>query len=97
MDQRKSTLMIPHLPILTPLPQLTTDHEEQPEKEQAHQPEEEQVHQPEEEQVHQSEEEQAREEVIQAGVQFQNDQMSLEEIDQAVQHILETIQNERKE
>ena len=85
MDQRKSTLVMPHLPILTPLQQLTTGPEEQP-KEEVHQPEEEQVHQPEEEQV--------REEVIQAGVQFQNDQMSLEEIDRTVQHLVETMQND---
>ena len=120
MDQRKSTLMMPHLPILTSLQQLTTGQEEQvqqPEEqvqqseEQVQQPEE-QVQQPEEqvqqpeEQVQQPEEqvqqpkEQVREEVSQSGVQIQSDQfpqMSLEEINRAVQHIVEFLQNDELE
>ena len=96
MDQTKSCLMIPHLPILTSsatLQQLSTGQQVEEQVQQS----EEQVQQPEE----QGDEIniQVREEVIESDVQNQTDQfaqMSLEEIDRAVQHIVESIQNEEE-
>ena len=111
IDQTKTCLMIPHLPILaspTTLHQRATV--QQPEEQVTVQQPEEQgtIQQPEEQgTVQQSEEQgthdettiQFNEEVIDSNVQDQTDQfaqMSLEEIDRAVDHIRASLQNDEE-
>ena len=120
IDQTKTCLMIPHLPILAspttlqqratvqqPEEQATVQQPEeqatvqQPEEQATVQQPEEQgtVQQPEEQGTHDETTIQFNEEVIDSDVQDQTDQfvqMSLEEIDRAVDHIVASLQNDEE-